>query len=260
MDRDELNKILEKHRKWCCNEDGGERADLSGADLRGADLRGAYLSEAYLYRANLRGADLRRADLRGAYLSEAYLYRANLRGADLRRADLRGAYLSEADLSGAYLSGANLSGADLRGAYLRGAYLSEAYLSEADLSGANLSGANLRGADLRRADLSEANLTPFQIPQGELIVWKRCNRIMIKLCIPKRAKRTANLINRKCRAEYAKVLKVYNDEKQIQSEHDKRFIYKEGEIVRPDSYDDDIRIDCTNGIHFFLTKEEAEKW
>ena len=44
MNTEELNKILEKHKKWIKGEDGGERADLSGADLSGADLSGAVLS------------------------------------------------------------------------------------------------------------------------------------------------------------------------------------------------------------------------
>ena len=72
MTREELEKVLDLHKKWL-NEQGGERADLSEADL----------SEANLHRANLRGADLYRANLIGA----------NLRGADIRGANLRGADL-----------------------------------------------------------------------------------------------------------------------------------------------------------------------
>ena len=79
MDAKTLSEVLNKHKKWINNEDGGERADLLGAYLSGADLRGADLLGAYLSGADLRGADLRGADLSGAYLS---------------RADLRGAYLS----------------------------------------------------------------------------------------------------------------------------------------------------------------------
>ena len=84
----DLKQILELHKKWLNDEDGGKRANLRGAYLSSADLSGA----------DLRGADLRGADLRGAYL--------------------RSAYLSGADLRGAYLSGADLRGADLRGADL----------------------------------------------------------------------------------------------------------------------------------------------
>ena len=86
MDNEKLKEILERHRKWLNDEDGGERANLYGADLRGA---------------NLYGADLRGADLRGANL-----YGADLRGANLCGADLRGANLREANLRGADLYGA----------------------------------------------------------------------------------------------------------------------------------------------------------
>ena len=64
MDRNELDGILEQHRKWWLPGPSGKRADLRDADLRGADLGRAYLSGADLGGADLRGADLRGADLR----------------------------------------------------------------------------------------------------------------------------------------------------------------------------------------------------
>ena len=57
MDMENLNEVLEDHKKWVSGT-GGEKADLSGADLCMADLR----------RANLRGANLHGADLCGADL------------------------------------------------------------------------------------------------------------------------------------------------------------------------------------------------
>ena len=78
MKQEELQKILEAHKKWINSEDDGVRAYL-----RGANLRGAYLSGAYLRSADLRGANLSGADLRGANLRGAYLRRADLRGANL---------------------------------------------------------------------------------------------------------------------------------------------------------------------------------
>ena len=68
MKQEELQKILDAHKKWINGEDGGARADLRGADLGGANLRGANLRGANLSYANLRYADLRYADLRGADL------------------------------------------------------------------------------------------------------------------------------------------------------------------------------------------------
>ena len=57
----QLSDILESHKKWILDIDGGKRADLSDANLRSANLSSA----------NLRSADLRSADLRSANLSDA---------------------------------------------------------------------------------------------------------------------------------------------------------------------------------------------
>ena len=206
-----------------------EAAVKSGADLRGADLRGA----------NLRGANLR-----GAYLSGAYLRGANLRGAYLSDADLRGANLSDADLRGANLSGADLSGADLSGAYL----------SDADLRGAYLSGAYLSGA--KNADYAIAQTRI--LPDGDLIGWKKCkDNVIVKLLIPETAKRS-HAFGRKCRAEYADVLEVFG-EKAV-SQHDGKTEYVVGTRVYPDSFSDDWQQECANGIHFFITRIEAENY
>ena len=73
MTTGKLQEILDKHKKWLNEEEGGERADLRGADLRRSDLRGADLRCAELRGADLRGADLSDADLRGADLDYSCL-------------------------------------------------------------------------------------------------------------------------------------------------------------------------------------------
>ena len=175
------------------------------------------------------------------------------------RADLRGA-----DLRGANLSRANLRGADLRGADLRGANLSYADLSDANLRGADLRGANLSYADLSDANLSRAkNLHYSHCPdEGDFIAFKKLScGLIAKLRIPAEAKRTSSIVGRKCRAEFAEVIAIYKDEKEVLegfSSHDNgKTKYVVGEIVKPDSYDGDPRVECTNGIHFFITKQEA---
>ncbi len=150
-----------------------------------------------------------------------------------------------------WLQGSGGRRADLRGAYLRGAYLRGAYLR----------GAYLRGAYLRGADLQGAYLPMFQIPQeGELIVYKKACGKVVKLRVPSEAKRTASLIGRKCRAEYVEVLEIEGGLSSVDSSRWADTEYKVGEIVYPDKYDPDPRVECTHGIHFFLTREEAEEW
>ena len=41
------------------------------------------------------------------------------------------------------------------------------------------------------------------------------------------------------------------------SAYDDNFVYKVGEIVEVDNFDDNRWEECAPGIHFFLTKDEA---
>jgi hypothetical protein len=182
---------------------------------------------------------------------------ADLKGADLRSADLIGADLSSADLRGVDLRGVDLIGVDLSSADLRGADLRSADLRSADLRSADLRDADLIGADLRGADLEDAILPHFQIPQeGSLIVWGKKNGTLVKMSVPPSARRTATPVGRKCRAEFVFVI----EGEAVVSRGDHKTHYIPGKLTYPDAYDADIRVECTHGIHFFLTKEEAEEW
>ncbi len=234
--------------------------DLYVAEFAG-DVRAAVVeavkARAYLSGANLTGANLTRADL-----SRADLYGADLSGADLSGAYLTGAYLYGANLSGAYLSGADLTRADLYGADLSGANLSGANLTGANLYGANLSRANLSRANLYGANHAEAALAQTVVcPEGDIIGWKKCQGgRLVKLLIPSDAKRS-NASGRKCRAEYAKVLAILDGNESVdeaRSQHNPWFIYRVGEMVHPDAFDEDRWNECAPGIHFYITQAEAE--
>ena len=167
---------------------------------------------------------------------------------------------SGADLSGANLSWTNLSEADLSGANLSGANLSEADLSGADLSWANLSGANLSWNNLSEAKNADLVIARTRIlSEGDLIGWKKCkNNVIVKMQIPSDAKRS-HAFGRKCRAEYVKVLEVIGAEVGI-AQHDNKTEYRKGEIVKPDSFDENWQDECAPGIHFFITRIEAENY
>jgi len=180
------------------------------------------------------------------YEKEANTIKDTLVEAIRCRADLRGADLREADLSGADLRGAYLCEADLRGADLRGTYL----------SGADLSGADLRGAENSELVIAQTRI----LPEGDIIGYKKCSGgVIVKLLIPKEAKRL-HAFGRKCRAEYAEVLEIYGA-KEAYSSHDPSFKYEIGKRVEPnETFDEDFTNECSSGIHFFITKIEAENY
>ena len=224
MTQEELNKVLENHKHWL-NEDCDRweemKADLRYADLSNANLCGANLCDADLSNANLRGANLR-----GANLCDANLYCANLRDADLRDADL----------------------------------------SYANLRDANLRYANLRDENLRYADLRYAENVPF-IPYacpdfGMFIGYKKASGYIVELEIPEDAKRLS-ATTRKCRCNKAKVLRILNydrtvaDVTEVRSNYNSAFVYKVGDIVSVDNFDEDRFNECSTGIHFFINFQEA---
>jgi len=109
---------------------------------------------------------------------------------------------------------------------------------------------------LREADLRGAKLPHFQLPDGVLTVWKAVAGSIVCLSIPAEARRTATPIGRKCRAEYADVISIEGGRPVTT----RGLEYVVGQRVTPDKYDPDIRVECTNGIHFFTTRGEAEVW
>ena len=182
MKSEELKTLLALHAKWIRGEEGGERANLSGANLSRADLSGANLS------------------------------RANLIRADLSVADLSGADLSRADLSGAYLSGA------------------------------------------KNIPAHVDDVTCI-LPDGDLIGWKKlADGTICKLRIPADARRS-NATGRKCRAEFVDVLEGAGV-----SAHDGKTRYAPGLRVTCDEWCEDRWKECAGGIHFFITRGEAERY
>ena len=227
MNQEELNKILKEHELWLIGE-GGKRANLKFADLSNV---------------NLKDVNLRYADLRYTNLSNV-----NLRYANLRYTDFRNAYLGHADLKFA----------DLEYADLRHADLGDANLREADLRCAKLIGANLKDI---RVNIYTIGYTLACPKEGSFIGYKKASKCIVKLLILEDAKRSS-ATTIKCRCDKAKVLDIENIEtgekiKEIRSSYDGNFIYKVGEIIHVDNFDNNRWNECTSGIHFFINKEDA---
>ena len=135
-----------------------------------------------------------------------------------------------------------------------------ANLRSADLSGANLRSANLKDIKGGELILAQTEIIPRE---GEVIGWKKCrDKVLVKLRVPADAKRSNAPGGRKCRAERAEVLEIIGPmggaRKDAVSLYDSNFIYCIGEVVTPGTWNTDRFTECGSGIHFYLTREEAE--
>ena len=126
-------------------------------------------------------------------------------------------------------------------------------------------------ADLRYADLSDADLRyaknipfiPYSCPDfGMFIGYKKASGYIVELEIPEDAKRLS-ATTRKCWCDKAKVLRILNTDRtvanvtEVKSNYDSSFIYKVGEVVFVDNFDDNRWNECSTGIHFFINFQEA---
>ena len=234
-------KTINGRRTILKYEVGGLNRALSDAIRKGISL-----ADALLIGENLSGMNLSGANLTGANLASAILIGANLKDANLKNANLYRADLSWANLEGADLTNANLEYAILYSANLDGSFV----------AGAKVHGSNLNGAK---------NI-PFILQscpsEGAFTAWKKVDGyFLVKLQIPEDARRLS-ATTRKCRCDKAMVLDItsldgakHYDE--VTNNNYKETVYKVGEMVYPDSFDENRWNECSHGIHFFVNKEDA---
>ena len=117
---------------------------------------------------------------------------------------------------------------------------------------------------------------PLACPEtGKFEAWKKVTAVvdddminplhtfLVKLEIPEDAKRLSSYSN-KCRCDKAMVLEIIDltTNKQVSQVLNCAYrlsqtLYKVGEMVLPDSFDEDRWNECSHGIHFFKDKESA---
>ncbi len=163
---------------------------------------------------------------------------------------------------------------DLRYANFEATILRSVVFSNTDLTYAHFKRVILNNADLSTAIGVPNNLMPFACPQeGSFIGFKKV-RVRRKFCcdnegmdaiaklkITENAKRSSATSN-KCRCSEAEVLEIKTRDgcefdKGISAFSRNPIIYEVGKIVKVDDFDENRWNECSSGIHFFLTKQEA---
>lgn len=260
-----LEEILENHLHWLkrdvdswkemrANLDG---ADISNTDLRFVNLKYASLNDVNFYKSDLKEANLRRASLQHTNLSYADFREATLNDTNICDSNLIHADFGDASLIGTYLVHSNLTRADFRGANLCLANLRDCVFYDTDLRDCNLWNANLAGSKY-------VPYIPLKCPSdGAFVGWKTVGNVLIKLEILADAKRSSATTN-KCRCDKAKVLGFYDslgvnelDMTELVNDKYEKCRYVKGEMVYPDSFDENRWNECSHGIHFFVNKQDA---
>jgi len=206
--------------------------EISDMDLSGWDLSDIDFTYSVFHRISFDGANMERSSVLNALFDECSLRKTNFRNANLQSAALR-----YADMEGAFIEGANLYGAILEYAKLR----------------------NI---------ISDEKTKCFRLhcpEKGPFLGYKKClNNRLVQLLIPADARRTSATLPT-CRCDKAKVLTIKSfDFKEKYDEAwslvDENFVYRAGEWVEVKNFNENRWMDSTRGIHFWMTREEAENY
>jgi hypothetical protein len=242
------------------------------------------VTEAIAKLGSLENADCRNMDLRSVHFGTVNCTRTKFNGAIFKNSSFSEANLSHCSFANAVFTDCEFVGADLDYANFTGTV----FIS-CDLTGLKsaentifVSAINRRTifgdaiSEEQREDLlGHKQIVPSK---GSFIAWKAVaasngeNQIA-EIEILDESKRVSTYgTERKCRASSVRVIALYrldgekSDETMADSLTYTRnnpsigYAYNVGEITFADSFNSNPNIECTNGIHFFMTFEEAVQW
>ena len=236
----------------------------------------AYMHSTILNHTKCDGSTFINANINRAILSVSSFEECNFNSAGCV-----GSTFHRSRLYSSYLNACNILETDFTEAILVNADFSDAHITNSTFYRAYLSSANFKGATIDsftsfcRADIDkDMNISCPNVPincpeEGSFIGFKVglssidiSEVVLIKLEIMEDAKRSSGT-RRKCRADKVKVLDIINlnsekhEKEAISIKMRRNFKYKVGEVIQINNFDNNRWNECSTGIHFFITKDEA---
>ena len=126
----------------------------------------------------------------------------------------------------------------------------------------------IKRKDTNLREVNYNHLTSFlslQCPEkGAFIRYKKSGDKIVELRIEEDSQRSS-ATSRKCRASKVTVLSITSIDgkeefKKSENTEEYRFTYEVGKTYEIDDFDEDRWNECSTGIHFFITRDEAVKY
>ena len=263
-------------------------SDMTLAELlHKAEEHSASRAKEYL---NLSGLDLHNIDLSGLDLRHTILYNTNLRGANLQGSILSHASIHGVDLSYANLDYATCNFTEISHSSLRGATAQHTSFRHTLFNSVDFDNVKINYTDFVYSAFRQSYITPTGIANFSCATFNQCamtfagslnscgmiidtpirgykkcgtngnSPTIVTLEIPRGAI-VFSINGSKCRTNKAIVLSIDGDGiDKAYSFYDEEFVYRVGDELVIDDFDLRYNVECGAGIHFFLTKKEAENY
>ena len=205
-----------------------------------------------------------------AYIDGCSFVDCSLSSASFRHTTIKHCYFYNSNLSRARFGSADMDTVNLERCSLRNVNFDAARLQSVRFENCSLRNAYFEDSNMMR----EVTTNHPQLPQGELEGWKLlcggtgehdCYPVIARLRIPRDAQRVQPVVGYKCRASFVITEELFYPEgikgsPSVHASYDRTTVYRVGEWTVSDRYDDNPFVQCSHGIHFFLTRKEAEDY
>ena len=251
-------------------------ANFTGAKLEGTSFMCVDLTDAILDNVNMNNGSINHSDLTRVQAKRADFINCCMWDCCFKEAKLNASRFIAAQLCDGTFRGADLSSCDLRWTDIDYAHFEHANLTGADLrwtknsywarfEGANMDDIDIRGCaiDDKAVEGAKNLFIPMVCPEeGSFISWMKCrDEKIVKIQVPENALRTGGS-RYSCRASEVLVLDIFEGDTSCDeavSIDDENLVFRKGELVKDNEEFDPSLLHNGEGIHFFITRAEAER-
>ena len=282
MDQSKVDEILKSHTRWLKDPTKGKQAnfaecwikevDFVGKSLSEVNFNGSVLRKCRFFKCDLTQSTFFRSDLAESSFHKCSMPRTNFTNSSLDDISFLSNYLCGSSFLGTGIRTVRFDKCDLTNANFMNSYCQSSFFLRSILISTVFSQAMIDSVIFNSIEMNYTTIgLSLTCPsKGSFIGYKKCffyggGSAIVKLLIPEDALRSSRT-SRKCRCSKAKVLsitKVDNEEESLcraWSIHDPSFEYTVGKEVEVKDFDTNRWNECSAGIHFFMTREEAESF
>ena len=264
--QEELDKMIEDHKSWLENKDylnGTVRFNVCHKTLEDVVIRDCDLSEALFFGCTFIECHFINCTLDNACYVNTMFTDTVFNNCSMNNIDFRGAVINSCQFKGCGMNKSVFSNS----------YIRSTEIHDCDFTGCDFSQAIF--FDMYSDCQDVMPFIPLKCPEtGSFIGYKKAlvdmnldgeyTWVIVKLRIPEDAKRTSGF-SRKCRCSKAEVLEITKPSgarvnRPAFSMYNYNFTYRVGDIITEEEFCEDRYRECAQGIHFFITRKEAENY
>ena len=277
--QEQFDDIIEKHLMWKDDSKTGQRAVLINCCLKNIYYSGSIVKDLWLCFMIGCTFDSCTFDSCDIYsnLDSSEFINCKFNNCTFSNTSLSGGIIKTTAFNSCYFVDVNLYNSETENCafgncYFENTNLSYSIIKENTYTDTEFNDCYFTDSLIEGNTGDECFSAPSIVPEcGSFIGWKKCfvsasnkTPVIVKLEILEDSKRSSGT-ERKCRCEKAKVISITSIDGETSydvaySFFDLLFAYRVGDIVKSDSFNDNKFATCSNGIHFFLTRQEAEDY